>query len=245
MSSWSSEHVFEHPWEEVVRAAFRKYPNPCNPAVSGVDVVDRTVCPKGTIQTHRLLSTEFPLPDVAARIIGTPEKNFISEHSTLNPRNKLLKLESRNLLGASSHGMHISEHSRLDTTQSTFKLQSKNLTLGHLVSVHEHLEYFPHPQDKSKTCLKQKSVVKVNVPFLSGYLEKLLLENFEKNAQKGRNGMEWVMDKIKEEDSNKVKLETSSDILSQIETKFKKEAEDLKQSMDSFLKNAQATGSPL
>ncbi|XP_062583036.1 PRELI domain containing protein 3B-like isoform X3 [Saccostrea cucullata] len=215
MSSWSSEHVFEHPWEEVVRAAFRKYPNPCNPAVSGVDVVDRTVCPKGTIQTHRLLSTEFPLPDVAARIIGTPEKNFISEHSTLNPRNKLLKLESR------------------------------NLTLGHLVSVHEHLEYFPHPQDKSKTCLKQKSVVKVNVPFLSGYLEKLLLENFEKNAQKGRNGMEWVMDKIKEEDSNKVKLETSSDILSQIETKFKKEAEDLKQSMDSFLKNAQATGSPL
>ncbi|XP_061166640.1 PRELI domain containing protein 3B-like isoform X2 [Saccostrea echinata] len=215
MSSWSSEHVFEHPWEEVVRAAFRKYPNPCNPAVYGVDVVDRTVCPKGTIQTHRLLSTEFPLPDVAARIIGTPEKNFISEHSTLNPRNKLLKLESR------------------------------NLTLGHLVSVHEHLEYFPHPQDKSKTCLKQQSVVKVNVPFLSGYLEKLLIENFEKNAQKGRNGMEWVMNKIKEEDSNKVKFETSPDILSQIETKFKKEAEDLKQSMDSFLKNAQATGSPL
>ncbi|XP_061166639.1 PRELI domain containing protein 3B-like isoform X1 [Saccostrea echinata] len=216
MSSWSSEHVFEHPWEEVVRAAFRKYPNPCNPAVYGVDVVDRTVCPKGTIQTHRLLSTEFPLPDVAAR-----------------------------LLGASSHGMHISEHSKLDTTQSTFRLQSKNLTLGHLVSVHEHLEYFPHPQDKSKTCLKQQSVVKVNVPFLSGYLEKLLIENFEKNAQKGRNGMEWVMNKIKEEDSNKVKFETSPDILSQIETKFKKEAEDLKQSMDSFLKNAQATGSPL
>lgn len=57
-----------HPWEDVVRAAFRKYPNPCNPAVKGVDVVDRRVCPKGTIQSHRLLSTEFPLPDVAARV---------------------------------------------------------------------------------------------------------------------------------------------------------------------------------
>lgn len=215
MSSWSSEHIFEHPWEDVVRAAYRKYPNPCNPAVKGVDVVHRSVCPQGTIQSHRLLSTEFPLPEVAARIIGTPEKNFISEHSTLNARNKLFKLESR------------------------------NLTLGHLVTVHERMEYFPHPQDRSKTCLKQQSTVKVNVPFLSGYLERLLIENFEKNAAKGRNGMEWVMDKIKEEDSsNKVK-QGSSDILTQLETKFKKEAEDLKQSMDSFFHKTQANTSPL
>nr|XP_011432462.2 PRELI domain containing protein 3A isoform X3 [Crassostrea gigas] len=215
MSSWSSEHIFEHPWEDVVRAAYRKYPNPCNPAVKGVDVVNRSVCPQGTIQSHRLLSTEFPLPEVAARIIGTPEKNFISEHSTLNARNKMFKLESR------------------------------NLTLGHLVTVHERMEYFPHPQDRSKTCLKQQSTVKVNVPFLSGYLERLLIENFEKNAMKGRNGMEWVMDRIKEEDSsNKVKQE-SSDILTQLETKFKREAEDLKQSMDSFFHKTQANTSPL
>lgn len=215
MSSWSSEHIFEHPWEDVVRAAYRKYPNPCNPAVKGVDVVNRSVCPQGTIQSHRLLSTEFPLPEVAARIIGTPEKNFISEHSTLNARNKMFKLESR------------------------------NLTLGHLVTVHERMEYFPHPQDRSKTCLKQQSTVKVNVPFLSGYLERLLIENFEKNAMKGRNGMEWVIDRIKEEDSsNKVKQE-SSDILTQLETKFKREAEDLKQSMDSFFHKTQANTSPL
>nr|XP_034336216.1 PRELI domain containing protein 3B isoform X4 [Crassostrea gigas] len=186
MSSWSSEHIFEHPWEDVVRAAYRKYPNPCNPAVKGVDVVNRSVCPQGTIQSHRLLSTEFPLPEVAAR-----------------------------------------------------------LTLGHLVTVHERMEYFPHPQDRSKTCLKQQSTVKVNVPFLSGYLERLLIENFEKNAMKGRNGMEWVMDRIKEEDSsNKVKQE-SSDILTQLETKFKREAEDLKQSMDSFFHKTQANTSPL
>ncbi|XP_048745199.1 PRELI domain containing protein 3B-like isoform X1 [Ostrea edulis] len=216
MSSWTSEHTFEHPWEDVVRAAFRKYPNPCNPAVKGVDVVDRSVCPKGTIQTHRLLSTEFPLPEVAAR-----------------------------LLGANSHSMHVSEHSKFDPSQSTYNLQSKNLTLGHLVTVHERLEYFPHPQDQTKTCLKQQSTVKVNVPFLSGYLEKLLIENFEKNAHKGRNGIEWVMNKIKEEDANKVPLQSSPDILTQIETKFIKEAEDLKFNMDNFLKNAQATGSPL
>ncbi|XP_048745218.1 PRELI domain containing protein 3B-like isoform X3 [Ostrea edulis] len=245
MSSWTSEHTFEHPWEDVVRAAFRKYPNPCNPAVKGVDVVDRSVCPKGTIQTHRLLSTEFPLPEVAARIIGAAEKSLISEHSTLNAPNKMFKLESRNLLGANSHSMHVSEHSKFDPSQSTYNLQSKNLTLGHLVTVHERLEYFPHPQDQTKTCLKQQSTVKVNVPFLSGYLEKLLIENFEKNAHKGRNGIEWVMNKIKEEDANKVPLQSSPDILTQIETKFIKEAEDLKFNMDNFLKNAQATGSPL
>lgn len=182
--------------------------------MKGVDVVNRSVCPQGTIQSHRLLSTEFPLPEVAARIIGTPEKNFISEHSTLNARNKMFKLESR------------------------------NLTLGHLVTVHERMEYFPHPQDRSKTCLKQQSTVKVNVPFLSGYLERLLIENFEKNAMKGRNGMEWVIDRIKEEDSSN-KVKQSSDILTQLETKFKREAEDLKQSMDSFFHKTQANTSPL
>ncbi|XP_052716818.1 PRELI domain containing protein 3A-like isoform X3 [Crassostrea angulata] len=244
MSSWSSEHIFEHPWEDVVRAAYRKYPNPCNPAVKGVDVVNRSVCPQGTIQSHRLLSTEFPLPEVAARIIGTPEKNFISEHSTLNARNKMFKLESRNLLGANDHAMHISEHSKLDRSKSKYELQSKNLTLGHLVTVHERMEYFPHPQDRSKTCLKQQSTVKVNVPFLSGYLERLLIENFEKNAMKGRNGMEWVIDRIKEEDSSN-KVKQSSDILTQLETKFKREAEDLKQSMDSFFHKTQANTSPL
>lgn len=61
----------------------------------------------------------------------------------------------------------------------------------------------------------------------------------------GRNGIEWVMNKIKEEDANKVPLQSSPDILTQIETKFIKEAEDLKFNMDNFLKNAQATGSPL
>lgn len=199
-----------------MRAAYRKYPNPCNPAVKGVDVVNRSVCPQGTIQSHRLLSTEFPLPEVAAR-----------------------------LLGANDHAMHISEHSKLDRSKSKYELQSKNLTLGHLVTVHERMEYFPHPQDRSKTCLKQQSTVKVNVPFLSGYLERLLIENFEKNAMKGRNGMEWVIDRIKEEDSsNKVKQE-SSDILTQLETKFKREAEDLKQSMDSFFHKTQANTSPL
>lgn len=61
----------------------------------------------------------------------------------------------------------------------------------------------------------------------------------------GRNGMEWVIDRIKEEDSsNKVKQE-SSDILTQLETKFKREAEDLKQSMDSFFHQNQTNTSPL
>lgn len=57
--------------------------------------------------------------------------------------------------------------------------------------------------------------------------------------------MEWVMNQIKEEDtSSRVKPE-SSDILTQLEMKFKKEAEDFKQSMGSFLKNTQTNPSPL
>jgi hypothetical protein len=34
---------FRHPWETVVHAAFRKYPNPMNKAITAIDVVRQDV----------------------------------------------------------------------------------------------------------------------------------------------------------------------------------------------------------
>ncbi|CAH1644913.1 unnamed protein product [Spodoptera littoralis] len=31
MKIWTSEHTFNHPWETVAQAAWRKYPNPITP----------------------------------------------------------------------------------------------------------------------------------------------------------------------------------------------------------------------
>ncbi len=95
MKIWSSEHVFNHPWENVVKAALQKYPNPLNPGVIGVDVIDRQINGH-VIRSHRLLTTQWSLPSWMARILGN-NVCHASEHSEIDIKNKTLSLRSRNL----------------------------------------------------------------------------------------------------------------------------------------------------
>jgi len=96
MKIWTSEHVFSHPWETVVTAASRKYPNPLNPNVVGVDVVDRKV-ENGILKSHRLMTTEWFLPAWTVSLIGMDRACFASEHSEVDVNSKTLTLKSRNL----------------------------------------------------------------------------------------------------------------------------------------------------
>ena len=57
--------LLSHPWETVTKAAMQKYPNPMNPGVVGVDVLDRGVDTQGRLHSRRLLSTEWGLPSMA------------------------------------------------------------------------------------------------------------------------------------------------------------------------------------
>uniref|UniRef100_A0A8B9YM47 PRELI/MSF1 domain-containing protein n=1 Tax=Bos mutus grunniens TaxID=30521 RepID=A0A8B9YM47_BOSMU len=84
MKIWTSEHVFDHPWETVTTAAMQKYPNPMNPSVVGVDVLDRHIDPSGKLHSHRLLSTEWGLPSIVKSISFT---NMVSvdERLTYKP----------------------------------------------------------------------------------------------------------------------------------------------------------------
>lgn len=46
----------------------RKYPNPMNPNVVGVDVLDRGLDAEGRLHSHRLLSTEWGLPAIVRAV---------------------------------------------------------------------------------------------------------------------------------------------------------------------------------
>ncbi|XP_012516540.1 PREDICTED: protein slowmo homolog 2-like isoform X2 [Propithecus coquereli] len=84
MTIWTSEHVFDHSWETVTTAAMQKYPNPMNPSVVGIDVLDRHIDPSGKLHSHRLLSTEWGLPSIVKSISFT---NMVSvdERLLYNP----------------------------------------------------------------------------------------------------------------------------------------------------------------
>ena len=53
---------FSYPWETIIQATWRKYPNPFNPSVHGIDVIDRKV-ENGVLRSHRLITTKWGIPD--------------------------------------------------------------------------------------------------------------------------------------------------------------------------------------
>lgn len=96
MRIWTSEHTFNHPWETVAQAAWRKYPNPMTPSIIGTDVVERQVV-DGVLVTHRLVSSKWYFPRWAQAIIGTAKVCYASERSTVDPQGKIMTLKTINL----------------------------------------------------------------------------------------------------------------------------------------------------
>ncbi|XP_062426085.1 PRELI domain containing protein 3A isoform X2 [Rhea pennata] len=133
----------------------RKYPNPMNPCVVGVDVLDRSLDNQGRLHSHRLLSTEWGLPSIVKAILGT----------------------SRTLT-------YIEEHSVVDPVEKKMELCSTNITLTNLVSVDERLVYTPHPENPEKTVLTQEAIITVKGISLSSYLESLMANTISSNARK-------------------------------------------------------------
>merc|ERR1739838_344478 len=170
MKIWTSEHIFNHPWETVTKAAMQKYPNPMNPSVFGVDVLDRTVDTQGRLHSNKLLSAEWGLPSIVKSIFG------ISRTCT-----------------------YIQEHSVVDPQEKTFELQSSNITFTNMVSVDERLTYKPHPEDPEKTVLTQEAIITVKGVSLGSYLEGVMASSISNNAGKGREAMEWVIRRLNAE----------------------------------------------
>ncbi|XP_032370653.1 PRELI domain containing protein 3B isoform X1 [Etheostoma spectabile] len=170
MKIWVSEHIFNHPWETVTKAAMQKYPNPMNPSVIGVDVLDRGIDKQGRLHSKRLLSTEWGLPSIVKSIIGNARTyTYVQEHTVVDPKEKI------------------------------FELQSSNITFTNMVSVDEKLTYKPHPEDKDKTILTQEAIISVKGVSLSSYLEGVLASTISVNAGKGREAMEWVIRRLNAE----------------------------------------------
>ena len=95
MKIWTSEYTFNSPWEKTCHAAMNKYPNPFNPAVEAIDVLQRKVDDQGVLHSRRLLSTSWGIPGWARKIMGFSEAVWIDETSQVDQRNRVFKLQVR------------------------------------------------------------------------------------------------------------------------------------------------------
>ncbi|CAP34021.2 Protein CBG15800 [Caenorhabditis briggsae] len=96
MRIWSSEHTFDHEWETVAMAAFKKYPNPLNRAVTGIDVVKQTL-EAGKILTERIIQSHFSIPSWATKLTGFSGTQYSHEYTVIDPHRKEFSLTTRNL----------------------------------------------------------------------------------------------------------------------------------------------------
>lgn len=169
MKIWESTHVFDHPWERVCHGVLRKYPNPINPVVTGVDTLVRNVDENGILHSERLMQTTWDIPGWVTGLIGLRNPSYSHEQSEVDPSNRLLTLKTVNL----------------DCT--TF------------IAVDEQLRYTPHPDDDQKTILTQSTEIRMfNVPWVDR-LEQMMLDKFTSNSHIGRNALEWVIGNVRRE----------------------------------------------
>ncbi|KAG8513335.1 PRELI domain containing protein 3B [Galemys pyrenaicus] len=143
----------------------QKYPNPMNPSVVGVDVLDRHVDAAGKLHSHRLLSTEWGLPSIVkswrrshGRVVISkrwwePTRSVISASAQITRidvnRACAVNWQQRAvfIIGAARTKTYVQEHSVVDPVEKTMELKSTNISFTNMVSVDERLIYKPHPQD--------------------------------------------------------------------------------------------------
>lgn len=178
MKIWTSEHVFNHNWETVTQSQWRKYPNPHNTAVLGTDVIERHVDTNNVLHTQRIITSDWNLAQWVQRLVGANRTAYGFEYSTVDPKNRIMNLRTR------------------------------NLTFCNWVSMDENMSYIPHPEDPSKTMLKQETVVSVQGVPLTSYMESIIVNTVSNNSGKGRKAIEWVTEKLGTETKN---LSTSLD----------------------------------
>lgn len=169
MRLFQTQHLFEYPWSLVSAANWQKYPNESCPHVVAVDVLDRHLDPDtGVLTTERLLTLRQNVPHIILRMIGESKTQFVREISILDPRNR------------------------------TVTLQSRNLTCANLVVCDETVTYAQHPREEGKTVFTQEAYISSgsSLSRVSSYIEDFSIQRFRENAAVGRAGFEKVLERF-------------------------------------------------
>ncbi|KAM7537039.1 hypothetical protein Aperf_G00000066227 [Anoplocephala perfoliata] len=88
---WRGEFVIKKPWNDVMRAAQVKYPNPFNPSVLSIDVISRNIDSEtGILYTTKLINSSWPMFPKAGELRAI-------ERTEIDPINKRMLLESNNI----------------------------------------------------------------------------------------------------------------------------------------------------
>ncbi|KAG0224888.1 hypothetical protein BGW42_008313 [Actinomortierella wolfii] len=171
MKFFEATHIFDHDWDHVTAANWRKYPNEQCPHVIAVDILDRHVDPEtGILHTERLLTCKQNAPAMVLKFLGGSTTSYVREISELDPKTKKLTMKT------------------------------ENLSMCHMLRINEIVTYVPHDTDNNTTVFRQEAKIMAGSALnrFSSYIEDFCLTRFRDNAAIGRKGFETVLERLKQ-----------------------------------------------
>jgi len=163
-------HTFQHSWQEIAFASWKKYPNPSRPDIVSIDIIRKEFDPEtGILYTRRLISVKSFIPFWLQKIIGCSPFGYFVEEAEIDPRN---------------HRMI---------------LKSSNVSFCNIIKVEETCTYTDDSKNKEWTFFRQEAKIQA-FPFgFSKKMEEWSAQTFRRNAAQGRQIMEFSIEKIKKE----------------------------------------------
>eukprot|EP00008_Paramoeba_atlantica_P005686 CAMPEP_0201475238 /NCGR_PEP_ID=MMETSP0151_2-20130828/691_1 /ASSEMBLY_ACC=CAM_ASM_000257 /TAXON_ID=200890 /ORGANISM="Paramoeba atlantica, Strain 621/1 / CCAP 1560/9" /LENGTH=194 /DNA_ID=CAMNT_0047855277 /DNA_START=172 /DNA_END=756 /DNA_ORIENTATION=- len=169
-------------------ASWRKYPNPDRPDILSVDIIDRKFDPETGVLTATRLVTSDPRLPSWLTPFWSKCVLYCVEESIVDPRKQTMTLRSRNITGSS------------------------------VLELEEVCTYHPSPENGETTLFRQDVNISSHLFGLSDKMESWSMENFKKNALKGRVIMEDAVLRIRKE---------AEEMVEGAVVRIKKEAEEI------------------
>lgn len=93
---WSTSHHIEHPWDQVTKFFWSRYPNPNSSHVFSEDFLEVGVDPEGNLRTKRLIMKTNKLPWWGKHLFAA-RKVAVIEETVVNPKAKVMVTYTRNI----------------------------------------------------------------------------------------------------------------------------------------------------
>ncbi|KAI9005947.1 PRELI-like family-domain-containing protein [Gaertneriomyces semiglobifer] len=198
MKFMETAHLFPYPFSTLTTANYRKYPNTHSPHVRSVDILSRTVLPNGILRTERLLGVTQSVPALLRRVLPIPDVMYFREVSFLDRGEKSFVAVSRNL--SLSEVVTVEERCEFaDYNPNASETSSDSQASSSAQSV------MPIPTtiqpDDAKTVFKQRASISAlgALSYVARLVEESAVAAYERNAVKGRQGLESVIEMVKRE----------------------------------------------
>lgn len=123
----------------------------------------------GILHTSRIISSDWGLADWVQKLIGANKVCYAHEYSKVDPAARVMEMHSR------------------------------NLSFNNVVTMEEKMTYRPHPETSGHTLMTQETVVTVQGVPLTSYMEGIIVNTVSSNSNKGREAIEWIVEKLGKE----------------------------------------------